>query len=61
MDGNREVMAAVSLGSLSLPPLKYRKVVVCCSYVNGSLRPITVSGNPPTFVSASGRRIVAGN
>ncbi|URE19219.1 serine threonine-protein phosphatase [Musa troglodytarum] len=52
-------MAAVSLGSLSLPPLKCRKVAVCCSYVNGSLRPITVSGNPPTFVSASGRRIVA--
>nr|XP_018684362.1 PREDICTED: shewanella-like protein phosphatase 1 [Musa acuminata subsp. malaccensis] len=52
-------MAAVSLGSLSLPPLKYQKVAVCCSYVNGSLRPITVSGNPPTFVSASGRRIVA--
>ncbi|XP_065017089.1 shewanella-like protein phosphatase 1 isoform X1 [Musa acuminata AAA Group] len=52
-------MAAVSLGSLSLPPLKYQKVAVCCSYVNGSVRPITVSGNPPTFVSASGRRIVA--
>ncbi|KAI5679765.1 hypothetical protein M9H77_00992 [Catharanthus roseus] len=29
------------------------------SYGNGSLKPIVVNGDPPTFVSAPGRRIVA--
>ncbi|KAG6489531.1 hypothetical protein ZIOFF_050805 [Zingiber officinale] len=52
-------MAALSLNSISLPPLKCRKLSFCCSYVSASLRPIAVTGNPPSFVSAPGRRIVA--
>ncbi|XP_042412117.1 shewanella-like protein phosphatase 1 isoform X1 [Zingiber officinale] len=52
-------MAALSLNSISLPPLKCRKLSFCCSYASASLRPIAVTGNPPSFVSAPGRRIVA--
>lgn len=65
-----KAMASLCLNSLSLPPP--RKVVVETSssssptpsigYRKGeALKPIVVSGNPPTFVSAPGRRIVAGS
>lgn len=53
-------MAAFSLNSLPVPPSKPQKAAES-SQVNGGLKPIVVTGNPPTFVSAPGRRIVAGN
>lgn len=52
-------MAALSFSSLALPPSQSRKVLASASY-NGALKPIVVRGDPPTFVSAPGRRIVAG-
>lgn len=52
-------MASFSLNSLPLPPYKPRVLSERFS-VNGGVKPIVVSGNPPTFVSAPGRRIVAG-
>ncbi|XP_072975231.1 shewanella-like protein phosphatase 1 [Typha angustifolia] len=51
-------MAAFSLNSLPFPPSKPR-IVAECSESNKGLKPIVVRGNPPTFVSAPGRRIVA--
>ena len=63
-------MASLCLNSLPLlPPSQPRKVVetslsssVHYTSIDGgeSLKPIVISGNPPTFVSAPGRRIVAG-
>lgn len=46
-------------------PRKLAETSCCCSRLRngslaGALKPIVVSGNPPTFVSAPGRRIVAG-
>ena len=40
--------------SLTLPPSQSRKVL------SSALKPIIIRGDPPTFVSAPGRRIVAG-
>ncbi|KAK9168035.1 hypothetical protein Syun_000175 [Stephania yunnanensis] len=54
-------MASLSLrSSLALPPLpsEPRKLASETS-IHGSLKPILVSGSPPTFVSAPNRRIVA--
>lgn len=62
-------MAALCVNSLPLPPSSHSKKLTLteASFLsNGSiaaaaaLKPIVVSGNPPTFVSAPGRRIVAG-
>lgn len=51
-------MASLSLNSLSIqPPLQPNSTTVL--QLRSSLKPIVVSGNPPTFVSAPGRRIVA--
>lgn len=67
-------MASLCLNSLPLSPSSHpRKLnessVSCSSSLlldnnnnhstAGSLKPIVVSGNPPTFVSAPGRRIIA--
>ncbi|XP_077214368.1 calcineurin-like metallo-phosphoesterase superfamily protein [Tasmannia lanceolata] len=60
-------MPSFSLTSLPLPPSQPRKSSETCLNCKknisdgkfGGLKPITVTGNPPTFVSASGRRIVA--
>lgn len=53
------MMASLSMiNSLPLPPSQRRNLSEL-SHSNGGLRPITVRGNPPTFVSAPGRRIVA--
>ncbi|XP_062086666.1 shewanella-like protein phosphatase 1 isoform X1 [Humulus lupulus] len=66
-------MASLCLNSLPLPPSSQPKKVVETSLfssvnynsTNGlvkggeSLKPIVISGNPPTYVSAPGRRIVA--
>ncbi|KAK3015667.1 hypothetical protein RJ639_007504 [Escallonia herrerae] len=54
-------MASLSLNSLSVqPPSHPRKLVDTLSSTHsGGLKPIVVCGNPPTFVSAPGRRIVA--
>lgn len=52
-------MASLSFNSLPLPPSQPRKQSDSSS-LNGGLKPIVVRGNPPTFVSAPGRRIVAG-
>ncbi|KAF6144823.1 hypothetical protein GIB67_038922 [Kingdonia uniflora] len=54
-------MVSFSLNSLPLPPLlQPRKLTDTTSLLNhGGLKPIVVTGNPPTFVSAPGRRIVA--
>ncbi|XP_038980870.1 shewanella-like protein phosphatase 1 isoform X2 [Phoenix dactylifera] len=57
-EGSATKMAAFSLNSLPVPPSKHQKAADC-SHVNGVLKPIVVTGNPPTFVSAPGRRIVA--
>ncbi|KAG9445302.1 hypothetical protein H6P81_016642 [Aristolochia fimbriata] len=43
--------------SLALPPSRPRKLPN--SSLRSCLKPIVVDGNPPTFVSAHGRRIVA--
>ncbi|KAJ8650878.1 hypothetical protein MRB53_003901 [Persea americana] len=51
-------MASLSFNSLPLPPSQPRKQSDSSS-LNGGLKPIVVRGNPPTFVSAPGRRIVA--
>ncbi|CAA7389372.1 unnamed protein product [Spirodela intermedia] len=51
-------MASLSFSSLALPPSQSRKVLASAPY-NGALKPIVVRGDPPTFVSAPGRRIVA--
>lgn len=62
-------MFSLCLNSLPLQPSSYPKKLTetylsSSSFSNGSigtaLKPIVVSGNPPTFVSAPGRRIVAG-
>ena len=44
------------------PPSQPRKLLEPNSSASSSLnlKPIVVNGNPPTFVSAPGRRIVAG-
>ncbi|XWS71901.1 hypothetical protein CRYUN_Cryun03dG0177900 [Craigia yunnanensis] len=61
-------MVSLCLNSLPLPPSSYPKKLTettlsSSSLSNGSietaLKPIVVGGNPPTFVSAPGRRIVA--
>lgn len=55
-------MASLSLNSFPLqPPSQPRKLADSSSFTpfNGGLKPIVVCGNPPTFVSAPGRRIVA--
>ncbi|XP_017984015.1 PREDICTED: shewanella-like protein phosphatase 1 isoform X2 [Theobroma cacao] len=61
-------MVSLCLNSLPLPPSSHPKRLTetslsSSSFSNGSvgtaLKPIVVSGNPPTFVSAPGRRIVA--
>ncbi|KAJ6806536.1 shewanella-like protein phosphatase 1 [Iris pallida] len=49
-------MASLSFNSLILPPSRPRKL---SQSSNDGLKPITVTGSPPTFVSAPGRRIVA--
>lgn len=64
------VMASLSLNSLPVqPPSQHcRKLIDAPSSTSlnygtgagGSLKPIVISGDPPTFVSAPGRRIVAG-
>ena len=64
-------MASLCLNSLPLPPPSQpRKPVETTSlssltsngHVRGeALKPIVVTGNPPTYVSAPGRRIVAGS
>lgn len=66
-------MVSLCLNSLPLPPSSFPKnITETCltssSYSNGSVGttlklkpPIVVSGNPPTFVSAPARRIVAGS
>uniref|UniRef100_A0A1D1YFR4 Uncharacterized protein At1g18480 n=1 Tax=Anthurium amnicola TaxID=1678845 RepID=A0A1D1YFR4_9ARAE len=51
-------MASVSFGYLPLRPSQPRKTPDL-SPPNGALKPIVVRGDPPTFVSAPGRRIVA--
>ena len=62
-------MASMSLNSLSMqPPSQHsRKLIDVPSSTSlnygsaaGTLKPIVISGDPPTFVSAPGRRIVAG-
>ncbi|KAE8710874.1 Calcineurin-like metallo-phosphoesterase superfamily protein isoform 2 [Hibiscus syriacus] len=58
-------MVSLCLNSLPLPSSSYPKKLTetCSSFSNGcigtALKPIVVNGNPPTFVSAPGRRIVA--
>ncbi|MBA0844499.1 hypothetical protein Goarm_001593 [Gossypium armourianum] len=58
-------MVSLCLNSLPLPPSScpQKLTETSSSFSNGSigtaLKPIVVSGNPPTFVSAPGRRIVA--
>lgn len=69
-------MASSCLNSLILPPcsLPRRVTEICASLsssypalnptsssTGGALKPIVINGDPPTFVSAPGRRIVAGN
>ncbi|XP_028547571.1 shewanella-like protein phosphatase 1 isoform X1 [Dendrobium catenatum] len=51
-------MVSLSFNSLSPPPSQNRKLSEP-AYVNGTLKPITIRGSPPTFVSAPGRRIIA--
>lgn len=63
-------MASLCMNSLPLPPSSHSKKLAlteASSSSNGSIaaaatasKPIVVSGNTPTFVSAPGRRIVAG-
>lgn len=62
-------MASLCMNSLPLPPSSHSKKLAlteASSSSNGSIaaaatasKPIVLSGNPPTFVSAPGRRIVA--
>ncbi|KAF7816166.1 shewanella-like protein phosphatase 1 [Senna tora] len=63
-------MASICLNSISFPPPSHpRKLTETPSssllldannhITSGALKPIVVNGNPPTFVSAPGRRIVA--
>ncbi|MFQ6671169.1 hypothetical protein Gotur_035782 [Gossypium turneri] len=58
-------MVSLCLNSLPLPPSScpQKLTETSSSFSNGSigtaLKPIVVNGNPPTFVSAPGRRIVA--
>ncbi|KAH7836645.1 hypothetical protein Vadar_003851 [Vaccinium darrowii] len=56
-------MASLSLNSFPLqPPSQPRRLADSSSSFtpfNAGLKPIVVCGNPPTFVSAPGRRIVA--
>ncbi|XP_059430113.1 shewanella-like protein phosphatase 1 [Corylus avellana] len=62
-------MASLCLGPLPPPPPShlrklsepsYSSSLNSCSHITGgALKPIVVNGNPPTFVSAPGRRIVA--
>ena len=55
------MMASLSGSSLPIPPSSsHARKPSEPSHSNGGLKPITVTGNPPTFVSAPGRRIVAG-
>lgn len=66
-----KAMASLCLNSLPRPPPSQPRKLVDTSfsslasssigYAKGdALKPIVVSGDPPTFVSAPGRRIVAG-
>lgn len=56
-----EKMASLSLNSIVPPsPSQSRRIISEVSPSRGNFRPIVVSGKPPTFVSAPGRRIVAG-
>ncbi|XP_043710618.1 shewanella-like protein phosphatase 1 isoform X2 [Telopea speciosissima] len=50
-------MASLCFNSLPLPPSQPRKLAE--APLNGGLKPIVINGDPPTFVSAPGRRIVA--
>ncbi|KAJ4971452.1 hypothetical protein NE237_004551 [Protea cynaroides] len=50
-------MPSLCFSSLPLPPSQPRKIAEATH--NGTLKPIFVNGDPPTFVSAPGRRIVA--
>ncbi|PSS09522.1 Shewanella-like protein phosphatase [Actinidia chinensis var. chinensis] len=55
-------MAFLSLNSLPLqPPSQPRKLTETSSFspLSNGLKPIVVYGNPPTFVSAPGHRIIA--
>lgn len=57
--------ASLSLNSLSLqPPSSSHRnslsTTTTTTIQPSSLKPIIVTGNPPTYVSAPGRRIVAG-
>ncbi|XP_042002338.1 shewanella-like protein phosphatase 1 isoform X1 [Salvia splendens] len=62
-------MASVALGCFLPPQTLRRKPILCCastastphslSQTIATLKPIVVDGDPPTFVSAPGRRIVA--
>ncbi|MQL93326.1 hypothetical protein Taro_025969, partial [Colocasia esculenta] len=54
----RAPMASLSFGSVPLRPSRPRKTSEL-SCPDGGLKPIVVRGDPPTFVSAPGRRIVA--
>ncbi|KAJ6692281.1 SHEWANELLA-LIKE PROTEIN PHOSPHATASE 1 [Salix purpurea] len=69
-------MASSCLNSLILPPCSlprkltetyaslsssYPALNPTSSSTGGALKPIVINGDPPTFVSAPGRRIVAGN
>lgn len=47
------------IDSIVSTPFQYSSSSTTSS--NGSLKPIVVDGDPPTFVSAPGRRIVAGS
>jgi hypothetical protein len=65
-----QAMASLCLAPLPPPPPSqprklsepsYSSSLNSCSHITGgALKPIVVNGNPPTFVSAPGRRIVAG-
>lgn len=66
-----QAMSSLCLNSIPFPPPSSlpRKLTDNSSSLlldannhtpSGSLKPIIVNGNPPTFVSAPGRRIIAG-
>ncbi|XP_010257033.1 PREDICTED: shewanella-like protein phosphatase 1 [Nelumbo nucifera] len=52
-------MASLSLNSSPLPHPSQPQKLTETTLLRGGLKPIVVSGSPPTFVSAPGRRIVA--
>lgn len=70
MSSVSKAMGSVALNSLALPPpshhhprtnklLETSQSHPSLLHTNKNLKPIVVSGSPPTFVSAPGRRIVA--